>query len=46
MLGNFSGERVTPDLPGGPGREVVIGDAAGDLVLQPWEGRVHRRRRL
>ena len=46
VLGNFSAEPVTPDVPGGwAGAEVVAGDPApdGGLGLAPWEGRAYRR---
>jgi oligo-1,6-glucosidase len=50
VLGNFSGEAVTVEVPGGwDGAELVLGNVeapepVGDRVtLQPWEGRVHRR---
>ena len=46
VLGNFSGEPVTPDLPADwAGAEVVIGAPApgGGLALGPWEGRAYRR---
>jgi oligo-1,6-glucosidase len=42
VLGNFSGEPVTPDIDGWDDAEVVIGDGAG-LALGPWEGRALRR---
>ena len=46
VLGNFSGDVVEPDLSGaGSWSELVLGDPpAAGLTLQPWEGRVHRRR--
>jgi oligo-1,6-glucosidase len=50
VLGNFSGDAVTVDLPGGwEGAELVLGNVEAPepvgarLTLQPWEGRVHRR---
>jgi oligo-1,6-glucosidase len=42
VLGNFSGEPVTPDVPGWEDAEVVLGEGDG-LALGPWEGRVLRR---
>ena len=45
VLGNFSGEAVTVDLPEAGG-ELVLGnyaDAGEELVLRPWEARVLRR---
>jgi oligo-1,6-glucosidase len=51
VLGNFSGETLTVELPDGwAGAELVLGNVAAPepvgarLTLQPWEGRVHRRR--
>jgi oligo-1,6-glucosidase len=49
VLGNFSGEPVTPEVPDAEawtGSEVLVGAPAtdGGLALGPWEGRVHRRR--
>ncbi len=47
VLGNVSGGVVHPDLPDAASwaAEVVIGEPpANGLTLQPWEGRVHRRR--
>jgi oligo-1,6-glucosidase len=49
VLGNFSGEPVTPELPQGEGwsgAELLVGapPPGGGLALGPWEGRVHRRR--
>jgi oligo-1,6-glucosidase len=45
VLGNFSGGTVSTGLDGGP--ELLIGnyppDAAGPIVLRPWEARVYRR---
>jgi oligo-1,6-glucosidase len=41
VLGNFSGEHVTVDLPGWADAEVVIGEP-GD-GLRAWEGRAYRR---
>jgi oligo-1,6-glucosidase len=41
VLGNFSGEHVTVDLPEWTDAEVVIGEP-GD-GLRPWEGRAYRR---
>ena len=46
VLGNFSGEPVTPDVPADwAAAEVVIGAPApdGGLALGPWEGRAYRR---
>jgi oligo-1,6-glucosidase len=51
VVGNFSGETVTVDLPDArvwADSEVVIGEdalmtAGAPLQLRPWEGRVHRR---
>jgi len=49
VLGNFSGSAVAVDLPGWSGCEVVLGNLpetevpGRDLVLAPWEARVHRR---
>jgi oligo-1,6-glucosidase len=49
VVANFSGEPVTADVPGGPewaAAELVLGNAGAageDLVLAPWEARVHRR---
>ena len=52
MLGNLSGEAVTPEVPDAPvwaASEVVIATGPepegprGDLRLAPWEARVHRR---
>jgi oligo-1,6-glucosidase len=42
VLGNFSAEPVTPDLPGWEDADVVLGTGPG-LALGPWEGRVLRR---
>jgi oligo-1,6-glucosidase len=39
VLGNFSAEHVTVDLPGWVDAEVVLGEGSG-LALSPWEGRV------
>jgi oligo-1,6-glucosidase len=41
VLGNFSSEPVTPDLPGWEDAEPVLG--VPGLALGPWEGRVLRR---
>ncbi len=46
VLGNFTGEPLTPVVPGWPeGAEVVAGDPApgGGLTLGPWEGRAYKR---
>ena len=48
VLGNFSGEPVTPPLPDAgawAGAEVLVGAPApdGGLALAPWEGRAYRR---
>ncbi len=52
MLGNFSAEALTVDLPEAAAwasSEVLLADrtlplpATGALTLAPWEGRVHRR---
>ncbi len=51
VLGNFSGERVTPEIPESQSwaaSELLVGncavtDAAPTLALEPWEARVHRR---
>ena len=40
VLGNFSGDEVTVDLPGWEGAEALIG--APGLTLGPWEGRASR----
>jgi oligo-1,6-glucosidase len=50
VLGNFSGEPATPDVPDAgawAASEVLVGTAPpGDgLTLAPWEGRVYRRER-
>jgi oligo-1,6-glucosidase len=50
VLGNFSGEPVTPEPPGAAewaGAEVLVGAPApgGNLTLAPWEGRAYRRTR-
>jgi oligo-1,6-glucosidase len=51
VLANFSGRERTPDVPDAAAwaaSEVLIGNCTaphGDLTLQPWEGRVHRRTR-
>jgi oligo-1,6-glucosidase len=51
VLGNFSGESVTVELPDGAaweGAELVLGNVGAPaaigarLTLQPWEARVHR----
>jgi oligo-1,6-glucosidase len=46
VLGNFSGDLVVPEIPdAATWSELVIGEPPADgLALQPWEGRVHRRR--
>jgi oligo-1,6-glucosidase len=41
VLGNFSGDSVTVELPGWEGAEAIIG--APGLTLGPWEGRAYRR---
>jgi oligo-1,6-glucosidase len=41
VLGNFSGEEVTIDVPGWADAEVVIGEPGEGL--RPWESRVYRR---
>jgi oligo-1,6-glucosidase len=49
VLGNFSGSALTVDLPGWSGCEVLLRNLpeayvpTRDLVLAPWEARVHRR---
>jgi oligo-1,6-glucosidase len=50
VLGNFSGETVTADLPDAAdwaASELLIsswtGDPPADLTLRPWEGRAYRR---
>ena len=49
VLGNFSGSTLTVDLPGWSGCEVLLRNLpeayapGGELVLAPWEARVHRR---
>jgi oligo-1,6-glucosidase len=51
VLGNFSGERVTPDIPESErwaASELLLGncaviDTAPTLELEPWEARVYRR---
>lgn len=45
VLGNVSGDVVDVPLPEWSGAPVVLSnvDAPGDLVLQPWEGRICRR---
>ena len=47
VLGNFSGDPVAPEIPDAASwSEMVIGEPpAHGLALQPWEGRVHRRRK-
>jgi oligo-1,6-glucosidase len=52
VLGNFSGEPAAVELPDGAawaGSEVLLGNCGEqpreDLGLEPWEARVHRRRR-
>jgi oligo-1,6-glucosidase len=54
VLGNFSGEPVTADIPGAAGwldAELILGNVPApdpiqpQLTLQPWEARVHRRNR-
>jgi oligo-1,6-glucosidase len=46
VLGNFSGDRVVPEIPDAASwSEIVIGEPPAEaLALEPWEGRVHRRR--
>ena len=41
VLGNFSGDQVTVDVPGWEGADAIIG--APDFTLGPWEGRAWRR---
>jgi oligo-1,6-glucosidase len=47
VLGNFSGETVTADVPGErAGAELLLSnyaDAPAGLSLRPWEARVHAR---
>jgi oligo-1,6-glucosidase len=50
VLGNFSGEALSVEVPGGwDGAELVLGNLAAPdplgarVTLQPWEARVHRR---
>jgi oligo-1,6-glucosidase len=47
VLGNFSGDPVVPEIPdAGSWSELVLGEPPADgLALEPWEGRVLRRRR-
>ena len=54
VLGNFSGASVTvevPDAAGWLGAELLLANVPApdalqrQLTLQPWEARVHRRRR-
>jgi oligo-1,6-glucosidase len=43
VLGNFSADAATPEVPGWGGEEVVIGEPGDGLTLAPWEGRAYRR---
>jgi oligo-1,6-glucosidase len=45
VLGNFSGETATVDLPGWEDAELVLGNVAEPVSgrLAPWEARIHRR---